>query len=210
MSRVLAEERRALAERHAALAAAFAPAESEGSLMSLKEAWIATLAIHARQLIEQVHAISTHLHPSPPISTHLHPSPPIPPTNTFSHLISPLLPHSPAIDARNGRNGSSCIVWRGGRVRRSIATRPASRRHRYAPGQSPHISTQSPHISTLPRPSLVTFSHLRAAGKELTPDDFHIYMRHHARKLFHPSYAPKPFCFAVRPHSSPPPLPPAF
>ena len=43
-----------------------------------------------------------------------------------------------------------------------------------------------------------------AIGKSLTPDDFAVYMRHHAHKLFHPTYAPRPFCFAVRqPERSP-------
>merc|ERR1719456_332253 len=37
-----------------------------------------------------------------------------------------------------------------------------------------------------------------AIGRELTPADFRGYMRHHAHKLLLPSYAPQPFCFAVR------------
>jgi hypothetical protein len=37
-----------------------------------------------------------------------------------------------------------------------------------------------------------------AIGRELTPDDFASYMRHHAHKLLLPAYAPRPFCFAVR------------
>lgn len=115
MNRILDEERRGLAARKAALIRAFPPAEGAGStLQTFAEAWLATLATHARNTLAQFRE---------------------------------------AMD----------------------------------------------YVEELLRAQLVS-----AIGKSLTPDDFAVYMRHHAHKLFHPTYAPRPFCFAVRqPERSP-------
>mmetsp|Transcript_26416 Transcript_26416/g.47909 ORF Transcript_26416/g.47909 Transcript_26416/m.47909 type:complete len:983 (-) Transcript_26416:1528-4476(-) len=37
-----------------------------------------------------------------------------------------------------------------------------------------------------------------AIGKEVQPKDFQEFVRFHNQKIFHPNYAPKPFCYAIR------------